>query len=112
MTYTTQTLVANVVYTGTDAFISNIVPAANYYGGQGAIQTILYDLTDFQGNIRIQATLNDLQESAHWFEIANVIAANATTTTSSDTVVGNFTWIRAEITDFVAGNINVITASY
>jgi hypothetical protein len=111
-TYTTQTLVANVQYSGTNAFVSNIVPAANYYGGQGAIQTILYNLTDFQGNITVQATLNDLQESAPWFEIANVVAANAVTTTTSNTVVGNFTWIRAEITDFVAGNINVISASY
>jgi hypothetical protein len=111
-TYTTQTLVANVVYSGTDAFVSNVVPAANYYGGQGAIQTLLFNLTGFQGNITIQATLNDLQESAPWFEIANVIAANAVTATTSNTVVGNFTWIRAEITDFAAGNINVISAAY
>jgi hypothetical protein len=110
--YTTKTLVANVVYSGTDAFVSNVVPAANYYGGQGAIQTLLFDLTGFQGNITVQATLNDLQESAPWFEIANIIAANAVTTTTSNTVIGNFTWIRAEITEFVAGNINIISASY
>lgn len=111
--YTTQTLVANVQHRLTDAFVSNVVPAANYYGGQGAIQTILYDLTNFQGNIVVQATLNDLQDSAPWFEIANVIAADAAVTqVTSNTVIGNFTWIRAEITDFVSGNINVITASY
>jgi hypothetical protein len=111
--YTTQTLVANVQYEGTDAFISNVVPAANYYGGQGAIQTLLFDLFDFQGNIVVQATLNDLQDSAPWFEIANVIAADvAVTQVTSNTVIGNFTWIRAEITDFVSGNINVISASY
>ena len=110
--YTTQTLVANVVYSGTDAFVSNVVPAANYYGGQGAIQTLLFDLTNFQGNIVVQATLNDLQESAPWFEITNVIVANAVTQVTSNTVIGNFTWIRAEITDFVAGNINLISVSY
>jgi hypothetical protein len=112
-TYTTQTLVANVVYSGTDAFVSNVVPAANYYGGQGAIQTILYDLTNFQGLITVQATLNDLQDSAPWFDIATVgNVGNAITQVTSNTVIGNFTWIRAEITDFVAGNINVISASY
>jgi hypothetical protein len=111
--YTTQTLVANVQYTGTDAFVSNAVPAANYYGGQGAIQTILYDLTDFQGLITVQATLNDLQDSAPWFDIATVgDVGNAITQVTSNTVIGNFTWIRAEITEFVAGNINVISASY
>jgi len=111
--YTTQTLVANVQYTGTDAFVSNVVPAANYYGGQGAIQTILYDLTDFQGLITVQATLNDLQDSAPWFDVATVgDVGNAITTITSNTVIGNFTWIRAEITEFVSGNINVISASY
>ena len=111
--YTTQTLVANVQYSGTNAFVSNVVPAANYYGGQGAIQTILYDVADFQGRITVQATLNDLQESAPWFDISTFgDIGNAITQVTSNTVIGNFTWIRAEITEFVAGNINVITASY
>jgi hypothetical protein len=111
--YTTQTLVANVQYAGTDTFVSNVVPAANYYGGQGAIQTILYDLTDFQGLITVQATLTDLQDSAPWFDVATVgDAGNAITQITSNTVIGNFTWIRVEITEFVAGNINVISASY
>jgi hypothetical protein len=111
--YTTQTLVANVVYSGPDAFVSNAVPAANYYGGQGAIQTLLYNVTDFQGLVTVQATLNDLQESAPWFDIATFgDPGNTITQITSDTVIGNFTWIRVEVTEFVAGNINVITVAY
>ena len=111
--YTTQTLVANVTYSGTDTFISNAVPAANYYSGQGAMQTITYQLDGFVGVIDVQATLNDSQESAPWFSISNIgNIGNATTGTSADTVIGNFCWIRAEITNYSAGNIGSITVAY
>jgi hypothetical protein len=111
--YTTQTLVSNVVYSGTDAFVSNAVPAASYYAGQGSIQTMTYQLDGFVGLINIKATLNDQQESAPWFEIANIgNASSATTGTSSSTVIGNFSWIRAEISDYSAGNIGSITVAY
>jgi hypothetical protein len=88
------------------------VPAANYYGGQGAIQTVLFDVTDFQGNVIVQATLNDLQVSAPWFDVTNLIAANITTDMVSNTVIGNFTWLRATVVDFAAGNVNAVTAAY
>jgi len=109
--YTTQTLVPALEYTAGITYVGTAVPAANYYGGQGAIQTIIFDVDTFQGNISIEATLNDLQDSAPWFEIANLIAANISSVTSN-TVVGNFTWLRATITDFAAGNVNTVTASY
>jgi len=109
--YTTQTLVPALEYTAGNTYVGNAVPAANYYGGQGAIQTIIFDVDTFQGNISVEATLNDLQDSAPWFEIANLIAANISSVTSN-TVVGNFTWLRATITDFAAGNVNTVTVSY
>ena len=92
-------------------FIGNAIPASNYYGGQGFIQTIFANVSGFQGNISVQATLNDAQESAPWFEVSNVIAANVSNVFSS-AVTGNFTWLRAVVTDFAAGNINIVTASY
>jgi len=117
-TYTTQTLVPALVhgvpsgnYAGGNVYVGNAVPAANYYGGQGAIQTVLFDVSALQGNIVIEATLNDNQVSAPWFEIANLTAAN-TTSVTSNTVVGNFTWLRARITDFASGNVNTVTAAY
>lgn len=117
--YTTQTLVSSLQYgvpsdryDGGSTYIGNAIPAANYYGGQGAIQTLTANVTGFQGNVVLQATLNDLKDSAPWFEIANIIAANAITQITSNTVVGNFTWLRAIVTDFSTGNINTITASY
>ena len=119
--YTTQTLVANVTY-GTPSgnydgssldWVSNAVPAANYYGGQGSLQTVIYRLQDFVGIIRIEATLNDSQESAPWFEVATYgDGSTVETGTIPVNVVGNFTWLRAEITNFSSGTIQSITASY
>jgi hypothetical protein len=116
--YTTQTLVPflqwgepSAYYDGGNVFIGNAVPAANYYGGQGAIQTILYDVDALQGNIVIEATLNDLQESAPWFEIAR-LEANNQSEVRSNTVIGNFTWLRATVTDFTAGNVDIVNAAY
>ena len=119
--YTTQTLVSNVTYGSASGnydgssqdWFSDAVPAANYYGGQGALQTITYQLQDFVGVITIRATLNDLQESAPWFDIATYgDGSTPDTGTIPVTVMGNFTWIRAEITEFSAGTIQLITVAY
>ena len=119
--HTTQTLVSDVTYGSASGnydgssqdWFSDAVPAANYYGGQGALQTITYRLQDFVGVINIQATLNDLQDSAPWFNIATYgDGSTADTGTIPVTVMGNFTWIRAEITEFSAGTIQAITVAY
>jgi hypothetical protein len=119
--YTTQTLVDDVTYGSASGnydgssqdWFSNAVPAANYYGGQGALQTITYQLQDFVGVITMRATLNDLQDSALWFDIATYgDGSTADTGTVPVTVMGNFTWIRAEITEFTAGTIQAITVAY
>jgi len=117
--FTTQNLVPALEYgvpsgnyDGGNVYVGNAVPAANYYSGQGAIQTLVANVTGFQGNVSVEATLNDLQDSAPWFEIANVIAANVATQVTSNTVIGNFTWLRATITNFAAGNVNTVDASY
>lgn len=119
--YTTQTLVDNVVY-GTASgnydgssqdWYSDAVPAANYYGGQGSLQTITYRLQDFVGVITIEATLNDAQLSAPWFEVATYSDGSTVETgTIPVNVVGNFTWLRAKITGFDSGTIQAITAAY
>ena len=119
--YTTQTLVSDVTYGSASGnydgssqdWFSDAVPAANYYGGQGALQTITYQLQDFVGVITIRATLNDLQNSALWFDIATYgDGSTADTGTIPTTVMGNFTWVRAEITEFSAGTIQAITVAY
>ena len=117
--YTTQTLVDDVTYGSASGnydgssqdWYSNAVPAANYYGGQGALQTITYQLQDFVGVITIEATLNDLKESAPWFEVATYgDGSTADYGTIPVNAVGNFTWLRANITSFESGTITITVA--
>jgi hypothetical protein len=94
-------------------FYSDAVPAANYYGGQGSLQTIIYRLTGFSGIITIEATLNDSQDSAPWFVVDTYDAASTMITDYHPVnVTGNFVWLRAHVTMFDSGTIDFVTASY
>jgi hypothetical protein len=121
MTITVQTLLSNVVY-GTASgnydgssqdFYSNAVPAANYYGGQGSLQTIFYNLTGFSGIIAIEATLNEQQDSLTWFEVDRYdSASSAVNNYHPANVTGNFVWLRAHVTEFDSGTIQSLTVNY
>lgn len=121
MTTTTQTMLSNVVfgqasgnYDGSSQlFYSNAVPAANYYGGNGSIQTLFYNLSSFVGTITIQATLNDLPEQAQWFDISERgDGVNPDTGLTSATVTGNFSWVRARVDGFDGGTITGVYEVY
>lgn len=120
-TFNTLTMLDNVVY-GTASgnydgssqlFYSNAIPAANYYAGNGSIQTVRYVLQGFIGTITVQATLNDLPDQAQWFDISE--RGDGFTPESGitgTTVTGNFSWIRARVSGFDAGIIESVTVSY
>jgi hypothetical protein len=121
MTTSTQTMLTNVVYGqasgnydgSSQLFYSNAVPAANYYGGNGAIQTLFYDLDEFVGIITIQATLNDLPEQAQWFDISERgDGSSSDSGYTSSTVQGNFSWLRARVDAFDGGTIRSVVAVY
>jgi hypothetical protein len=118
---TTQTMLTNVVYGqasgnydgSSQLFYSNAVPAANYYAGNGSIQTLFYNLSNFVGIITIEATLNDLPDQAQWFDISE--RGDGVTPDSgytSATVQGNFAWLRARVAEFDGGTITAVTAVY
>jgi hypothetical protein len=72
-----------------------------------------FSVTGFQGTITIEATLDMDPDSAAWFP--TLVYGNASaviTQTRSESVVGNFTWLRARVKDFEAGTINTVTATY
>ena len=94
-------------------FYSNAVPAANYYAGNGSIQTIRYNLSAFVGRITIQATLNDLPDQAQWVDISergDELTPDTGFTTA--TVTGNFSWLRAKVEGFDAGTITSVSVIY
>jgi hypothetical protein len=88
--------------------------AANYYGGFGGLQTIAYYLTNFEGKIYIEASLDsDPTEETDWFLVNEYDTASTQVTENfARNITGNFTWIRARVLDFTAGSINYVTMSY
>lgn len=121
MTTTTQTMLSAVTYGqasgnydgSSQLFYSNAVPAANYYAGNGSIQTLFYNLSNFVGVITIQATLNDLPEQAQWVDISERgDGITPDTGYTSTTVQGNFSWLRARVEAFDGGTITAVTAVY
>ena len=93
-------------------FFSDVGRAADYYAGQGSIQTVLIQVTEFTGRIRLQATLSDDPASLAWFEIYDYDQTTPITDYHPVSFTGNYVWMRAEITGFDSGTINTITVTY
>ena len=88
--------------------------AANYYGGFGGLQTVAFFLNNFQGKIKIEATLDSAPASdADWFKVYEFDStSSATTNNFSTNITGNFTWMRANVEDFSQGTITKLMLSY
>ena len=120
MSITSLPILSNVVYgvpsgnyDGTSpSFNSNATPAVAYYAGQGSIQTVNITLAGFSGNIKLQASLNDNSATQVWFDTGNVLTYSNASSTTSETILGSFVWMRAQVTDFAAGTIANIIINY
>ena len=94
-------------------WFSNAVKAANYYRGRSGIQTIGFSVTSFVGEIFIEATLDDDPDSAAWFTtLAYGDQSSSITQIISETITGNFTWLRARVQGFDSGTINTVSVTY
>lgn len=123
MSVNNSTLLANTSYGvpnlpwydgSSQLFHSKPVEAAAYYGGHGAIQTIVITVTNFVGKIALKGSLNSTYQEAQYFDTETLDATTGSpvTTTQAFTITGRFVWMRAEISDFTQGTINSITISY
>ena len=94
-------------------FDSDGVKGVGYYRGQGSIQTVFQRITDFQGIITIQATLDQNWETANWVDVNTFDCSSSPVTTNQPvSLTGNYTWLRASITDFSNCTINSVTVVY
>jgi hypothetical protein len=118
---TTQSILGTTVYGqpsgnydgSSQDWASDAVQAANYYRGRGGLQTVTFNLSGVVAVIYLEATLDAVPETATWF--TTFTYGNGTTPLTalrSETVLGNFTWIRVRVDLFDAGTINSITVAY
>jgi hypothetical protein len=125
MSITTVTLLPSTTY-GTPSgnydgssedFIGVPQKAANYYHGRSGTQTIRWVYLGVEGLVTIQATLDNDPADSRWFDIAatgdgSSDGSTTITATYVQAVVGNFTWLRAVVSNFKDGTIEVVQATY
>lgn len=118
---TTETLLSDIQhgvpsgnYDGSSLdWFSDPAQAANYYRGRGGLQTLTFRVRDFVGRIRVEATLDTVAETAHWFRIyeyGDLVVP--VTDYHPETLEGNFVWIRLNVLGFDSGIIDSVTISF
>jgi len=102
-------------YDGSSAdFYGDPQPAANYFRGRGALQTVTYDFEGFVGEVLVEATLDADPAEAVWVSV-DAIGADSSTQFSgiySSNLLGNYTWLRVHVLDFSDNIIKSITVTY
>ena len=74
-------------------------PGAGYHNGNDGVHTAVYELYEFSGTVKIQATLALYPGDNDWFDISkSVLGGDSTvigTMTTFYSFSGKFVWIRA-----------------
>jgi hypothetical protein len=110
-------------YDGSSAdFYGDPVKAVNYYRGQGSIETVWFNLESFQGQITIEANvdqdpgdvlLDTPEQRLNWFAVGSFGDLSSTVTDYYPLVLtGNYTWLRARVQGFENGTIRAVTVVY
>jgi hypothetical protein len=118
----TQFGTASGNYDGSSSqFYGDRQKAVGYYLSKDFINNLRFQTDEFGGSVVIYATLdqdpND-DTDTDWFSIytfpgdSTTDGSTVVTTDYSTSVYGKFTWIRAKVENFTAGDIDKITLSY
>ena len=89
---------------GTTLFNSIPEKGDGYFGSADGLHTVTYTVTNnFEGSLKMQATLATEPVDSDWFTVANSTVSYAfpivpaTTTTNYVNFTGNFVWVRAQV---------------
>ena len=93
--------------------------AAGYYSSSGDLQTVAIFTEDFNGTIKIQATLDTTITATSFFDVHTFNGDGSSTNDSTalffntvTNISGRFTFMRAIVSDFSQGTINSVQLSY
>jgi len=97
-------------------FYSDKQKGDGYYGYTDGLHTVAYYLSNFVGEITMQATLSKSPSDNDWFDVDNTTnsydGSTAQTLQEAYNFTGNFVWVRAKITNFTDGTIRKIVFNY
>jgi len=87
--------------------------AAAYYSKDKSVQTLSWYLTGVIAIITIEATLDADNTTPNYFPIQTIgDGINPLTENNFANLEGNYTWLRATVTQFTAGTINKVSVGY
>ena len=98
MTFSNLTIISNRAAGGATDFAGNVATAANYYNGQGAVQTITANVSNVVGAVRMAGTLDDNPDLANWVDLHDsqgnpVVFGHAANAITQDTTFDNISGV-------------------
>ena len=136
MTTYSKTLLETTNHTVNDG-IKNVtgpsVPGDGYYNRSDGIHTVQWSITNFIGKIKFQAALHNDPTDEDWFDIplgslldytvdttgkVSTSTVNSITYTESTTgsfvynFIGNYIWIRVNVSEWTTGSVLSILLSH
>lgn len=115
---TTVTLMPATAAPGTASInkVGDKQQAAGYYIAGRDTNTITWNLQNmFNGTVKIQASLATTPGVFDWFDVYTIPVSPLNVgpaQTGYYNLQGNYVWLRANITNWSAGSISAIAASY
>lgn len=108
------------IYDGTAESVTGTEQkAAGYYSSSGDLQTIAIFTEDFNGTIKVQATLDTTITATSFFDVHTFSNDGSSANDSSarffnqvTNISGRFTFMRAIVSGFSQGTINSVQLSY
>tara|TARA_B100001057_G_C22847573_1_gene949675 strand:- start:1260 stop:1655 length:396 start_codon:yes stop_codon:yes gene_type:complete len=124
----TVTILSTSVFSGSTTLTSEKVKGDAYFGQSDGLHTIMVNLNGFIGSVKIQGSLETTPGDNDWFDIelgtddfvvdtsglvtkqaAESLVYNVVETSmKSYNAVGNFVWLRANISSWQSGTISSI----
>ena len=124
----TVTILSTSVFSGSTTLQSDKVKGDAYFGQNDGLHTVMINLNSFTGIVKIQGSLETTPGDNDWFDIelgtddfvvdtsglvtkqaAESLVYNiAETSMKSYNAVGNFVWLRANISNWQSGTISSI----
>jgi hypothetical protein len=124
----TVTILSTSGFSGSTTLTSEKVKGDAYFGQSDGLHTVVVNITGFTGTIKIQGSLETTPGDNDWFDIelgtddfavdtsglitkqaAESLVYNiAETSMKSYNAVGNFVWLRANISNWQSGTISSI----
>ena len=83
------------------------IQADGYYGYADGLHTVAIYTTAYSGLVSIQATLANTPVEADWFDLFE-FNLTADTNVRGSTITGNYVYLRAKVTNRIAGSVDKV----